>query len=260
MTRKLNRSLKNPAKVSLIISIFFFAGIFTSGLMMVMLPTDLAMKAHVAGIENAWPVLGPFYFAVALTFLFGIAALAVGILNKKETIVYLEKKKGTRADADVKQQADAQDSNLAKAVRQAMEGAGEEAIERGLQTLCKYIDAGQGAIYLARQQGEKRLVEFAAGFAFSKSESTKLEYEFGEGLIGQAALSGHSLYLDEVPEGYVTILSGLGSATARFLFIVALRQGDHVKGVLEVATFPPLTDTVRKQIEEVAYLMAEKIS
>jgi methyl-accepting chemotaxis protein len=259
MNRKINRSLKNPAKASMIISILFFSGIFTSALMMGMLPIDLALKTHVAGIEKAWPVLGPFYFAIALTFLLGVAALVVGGLNKKEIIVYLEKKKGAR-EAAVKEQMDAQDGNLVKAVRQAMTGAETDAIERGLQTLCKGIDAGQGAVYAARQTNEKRFVEFASGFAFSKSESAKLEYEFGEGLIGQAALSGHSLYLDEIPEGYITILSGLGSATARYLFIVALRHGDELKGVLEVATFSPLTNPVRKQIEDIAQLMAEKIS
>lgn len=260
MRRNLTRILKKPARASMIASIFFFAGIVTCAFMMMLLPHDMALKAHIEGVERAWPVLAPFYIALTVTFIFGIAALTISTLNRKETVVYLEKRKQQRKVGDSTQQ-ERENANLVNTVRRDLENLPPKDIaEKGLTALCKQLDAGQGAVYITRQSGDKRLIAYAAGYAFTKSESAKLDYEFGEGLLGQAAQSGNSLYLDEVPEGYITIISGLGSATARYLFIAVMKNGDDVKGVIEIASFKSLSESVRSQIEEVARLMAEKLS
>ena len=62
------------------------------------------------------------------------------------------------------------------------------------------------------------------GYALSIGESTVIKYEIGEGLIGQSAASGNTLYVDDVPDGYIKIVSGLGSASPQHLLIVPVKK------------------------------------
>ena len=82
----------------------------------------------------------------------------------------------------------------------------------------------------------------------------------GEGLIGQSAANGNTLYVDDVPEGYVKIVSGLGSASPKYLLIVPMKSQDQVLGIIELASFTPINEDQRKFVEEAAQLIAEKIS
>jgi hypothetical protein len=259
MTKLFSISIKDPARLGLLLSIFFFAGIVTSSFILFMLPHDLVFKGHIGNIDGAWRVLIPLFVIVSATFFFGISAITVALMNKKQTIVYLDKKKNGKLSND-KNDGSSEDANLISAFRSQLSSEGTAALEDGLNILCRQVDAGQGALYIVRQDGEKRLLELQSGFALNKSESSKIHFEFGEGLVGQAALTGNSLYLDEVPDGYITVLSGLGSASAKYLFLQVLKQGGETKGVLELATFAPLKENMRKQIEEISKILAEKIS
>jgi hypothetical protein len=261
MTKLFSLSFKDPAKLGLLLSIFFFGGIVTSSFILFMLPHDLVFKGHVGNIDGAWTVLIPLFVIICITFIFGISAVTVALKSKKNTIVYLEKKKNGKSSADGKDQATIEGENIISAFRSNLSAhKGFKALEEGLNILCRQLDAGQGALYTVQQNGEKRMLELKTGFALNKSENSKVEFEFGEGLVGQAALTGKNLYLDEVPEGYITVLSGLGSASAKYLFLQVIKQGDETKGVIEIATFAPLKENVRKQIEEISKILAEKIS
>ena len=135
----------------------------------------------------------------------------------------------------------------------------KDILDAGLNTICKQLDAGQGAIYMATESAGKRTVELQSGYALNIGESTTISYEFGEGLIGQAAASGQSLYVDDVPQGYIKIASGLGTASPKYLLIVPLKHNGQVLGVIEVASFAAVSDTQRKFSEESAQLVANKI-
>jgi hypothetical protein len=113
---------------------------------------------------------------------------------------------------------------------------------------------------LVTESEGKRILEVKYGFALTLAESQSIKFEFGEGLIGQAALSGQNLYLDEIPEGYIKIVSGLGTSSPRYLLIVPLKKENEVKGVIEIATFAPLKENTRKQVDEMAQILAGKIS
>jgi putative methionine-R-sulfoxide reductase with GAF domain len=129
-----------------------------------------------------------------------------------------------------------------------------------IHAICKQLEAGQGAVYIAKEESGIRKVELKAGYALSIGESTVIKYEFGEGLIGQSAAGAKTLYVDEVPEGYVKILSGLGSASPRYLLIVPMKKEEKVIGVVEIASFSPISDNERKFVEESAQLIAGSVS
>jgi methyl-accepting chemotaxis protein len=115
-------------------------------------------------------------------------------------------------------------------------------------------------LYRIAEEDGKRFAELKSGYALNLAESSVIRFEFGEGLIGQAAASGNTLYVDDVPEGYIKIVSGLGSASPKFLLITALKKTGQVQGILEIASFSPINEDQRKFVEEAAQLIADKIS
>ena len=80
------------------------------------------------------------------------------------------------------------------------------------------------------------------------------------GLVGQVGSTGQSLFVDDIPEGYITILSGLGSASPKFVVLTPEKSNEKVSGVVEIASFTRTTDDQRKFVEEAARLMGEKLS
>jgi methyl-accepting chemotaxis protein len=66
--------------------------------------------------------------------------------------------------------------------------------------------------------------------------------------------------VDDVPDGYVKIVSGLGIASPRYLLIVPVKNQEQVLGVMEIATFTPLDENQRRFVEESAQLAASKIT
>jgi len=261
MTERITHFFKDQARLGRFISIFFFAGIVISAFVLFMLPHNLVYKGQVANIDGAWPVFVQLFVVMTVTFAIGIGAITYVLISKKETIVYLEKKRNENSSADGANGSQSGDTDLTKAFRAAIDSATseKEILQSGLNSLSKQLDAGQGAIYIARQKDDKRVLELSSGYALNMAESSKIQFEFGEGLVGQSALSGQSLYIDDVPDGYITVLSGLGSASPKFLCLTVIKKGNEVKGVIELATFSSLNDGVRKQMDEMATLLADKI-
>lgn len=252
------KALKDPAKLSQLVALLFFVGILSSAYALYQLPTALSLSGQ--DITLAWPQFLTVFFVVGATFVLGFIAYTLSLRVKKEVIVYLEKKRSV----DASQRSEAGDTGESRDVssfRTKIEQTKpQEVLQVGLTELCRHVEAGQGAVYLTSQQDTKRILELKSGFALSLGESQTVRFEFGEGLVGQAAASAKSLYLDEVPDGYIKVVSGLGSASPRYLFIMAIKANNEVKGVLELATFAALTEHTRKQLEEMGNVLAEKIS
>jgi hypothetical protein len=264
MIDRFTQSLKDPAKLSLLLTFLFFIGILITGYVMYTLPQDMmwSQSIHILNMDMARSVFIKPAVVIVLTFGFAIAAISSALKAKKETIVYLEKKKDTTNSSQSGGENGNNDSADVASFRSLIQNLNnqKDILQQGLNAICKQVEAGQGAAYLATESEGKRVLEVKQGFALTLAESQSIKFEFGEGLIGQAALSGQNLYLDEVPEGYIKIVSGLGTSSPRYLFIVPLKKENEVKGVIEIATFAALKENMRKQVDEMAQILAGKIS
>ncbi len=109
-----------------------------------------------------------------------------------------------------------------------------------ISNVCKYVGAVQGGFYILNDN-EKHDVHFelTAHFAYDRQKYNKKRIEWNEGLIGRAAFEQRTLMLDDVPEEYLEITSGLGEANPRYLLITPLKYNDDVHGVIEIAGFEP---------------------
>jgi hypothetical protein len=242
-------------KIGLILAVLAVLGFGTSLYFIYSLPEGL----HIA--DGYQPAFGPVYITISITFLIGAASLLSALKYSKEVVVFRDK----TADKSLSDQQSSQAGkssislDLVKTSLNSLKNE-KDILLSGLQAVCKQLEAGQGAIYGAVEEDGKRKVELKGGYALSIGESTIIRYEFGEGLVGQSAANGKTLYVDDVPEGYIRIVSGLGSASPRYLLITPIKNQERVLGVMEIASFENITEDQRKFAEESANLIAEKIS
>ncbi len=97
--------------------------------------------------------------------------------------------------------------------------------------LAKWLDADIGAIYIAREDKHLRLT---GSYAFSTRKHLSNEFDFGQGLVGQAALEKQRILLTQVPEDYISIRSGLGEAAPRVIAVQPVMRNNTVLGVIEL--------------------------
>ena len=80
-----------------------------------------------------------------------------------------------------------------------------------------------------------------ASYAYTWRKGLSNEIRIGEGLVGQAALEKEPIVISNVPEGYISINSGLGEAVPRNMLVVPILQESKLMGILEVGSFKPFS-------------------
>ena len=114
-----------------------------------------------------------------------------------------------------------------------------------LSELAPVVGAQQAVLYTVDLRGEgaageEPRLQLLASYAFGGARGT---YALGEGLVGQCAVEGKRILLDAVPEGYLRIASGLGSAPPRSIMVIPVLFEGNVKGVIELASFDRFSPT-----------------
>ena len=120
--------------------------------------------------------------------------------------------------------------------------------ERALRFLAQYLDAQAGAIYAVEEDGWLRRV---ASYAASPDPATE-RLPPGSRLIGQALKENRAMLVTDVPENYLQVGSGTGSAIARELLIAPARARGVSQGVVELGFFRHLRADEREFVEHVA--------
>jgi PAS domain S-box-containing protein len=103
--------------------------------------------------------------------------------------------------------------------------------------LCSYLDAKVGVLYLAQEDGQDAgSLRLMASHAYTQRKNLANQFRPGEGLVGQAALEGKQIVLDNAPEDYIRVVSGLGEANPRHICVTPFMFEGQVRGVAEIAT------------------------
>ncbi len=127
--------------------------------------------------------------------------------------------------------------------------------------LVQYMDANQGGVFVLNtdSRGEE-LLKLEGCYAWDRVKFLEENIREGEGLVGQVWQERQTLYINDVPEDYVKIVSGLGAANPKSILIVPMIVNDEIFGVIELASFNHLEDYKIKFVERVAETTAATIS
>jgi CheY-like chemotaxis protein/signal transduction histidine kinase/CHASE3 domain sensor protein len=132
----------------------------------------------------------------------------------------------------------------ATAINEAMRGEQEidELAANIITRICNYINAPIGAFFLANRS--KKTLKFEGGYAWQNTKSTRHEYHFGEGFVGQAAAEKQSKLLDRLPADYIKVSSGLGEAPPTCIYLVPIIFEDRTIAVIELGLNQKPDDSV----------------
>lgn len=131
-------------------------------------------------------------------------------------------------------------------------------LEHLLQNTAKKMEIAQAVVFL--KDINSGSFSFAAGYAYY-TESAPPVFIEGETLPGQVAKNKEALIIDSVPEGYITVMSGLGSSNPKQLLIAPIiNETNNCVGIIELATFKPFTSLQLEVITALGTLISEKLS
>ena len=240
-------------------TILFIASIIYTTLRLFSLQDDLILSSKVldsSQIVYLTPVLLQLYLSVGAVIISGIIALVLNFRSVNAEVRAANISTGgnnSKADAN---NLGNEDGNKLSAdvgfVSEALKNAKDknDRLSIVLDSVCKKLELGQGAIYKPGESQGVRKVKFHSGYAFSIAESETIEFEFGEGLVGQAAKEGKMLVVDNIPDNYINIVSGLGSASPKHLMVLPVMKGNTLQAVAELASFHNFSKENIKLIED----------
>lgn len=120
-----------------------------------------------------------------------------------------------------------------------------------ISRLTTAVGGSYGAIYL--KQGNQLV--FTAGYAFDESASLREPIQLGSGLVGQCALDQQMIVLQDLPEHYIRVHSGLGEAAPSQLIVVPIKHEQEVVAVMELAALRQFTSKEFQLIERTGHNM-----
>jgi signal transduction histidine kinase/CheY-like chemotaxis protein len=98
----------------------------------------------------------------------------------------------------------------------------------------------------------ERRLRLIAGYGLRADKDAPIQYRIGQSLIGQVAKSKRPIVVDDIPQGYIRISSGLGDAPPANLAIMPVLFEDQVLGVVELASFTKFTAIQIAFLEQLA--------
>jgi CheY-like chemotaxis protein/signal transduction histidine kinase/HAMP domain-containing protein len=133
-------------------------------------------------------------------------------------------------------------TNLAKFSRMMQGQKDLETVSRLIMSeLTPLVSAHHGVFYLMDDASGAPALRLLASYAYKERKNVSNVFHLGEGLVGQAALEKKSILLTNVPDDYVTIVSGLGEAPPRNIIVLPILFEGEVKAVIELASFQPFS-------------------
>jgi HAMP domain-containing protein/signal transduction histidine kinase/CheY-like chemotaxis protein len=121
-----------------------------------------------------------------------------------------------------------------------------------LSDLAPLVTAHHGVFYVVDPGTEEPTLKLLASYAYKDRKHVSSEFRLGEGLVGQCAVEGRMLLINQVPDDYIQISSGLGGAAPRSIVVLPVLFEGEVKAVLELATFDQFDEIRLTFLEQLA--------
>ena len=133
--------------------------------------------------------------------------------------------------------------------------------ENLISNVVNYVGAKVGGLFIVEEdeKDSQKFLQLRASYAYDRKKYITKRIEVGEGIIGQCYLEAHTIYMERVPNNYLSITSGLGGANPNSLLVIPLRTNDKIEGVLELASLKPFKSHEIEFLEKLGELLASSI-
>jgi putative methionine-R-sulfoxide reductase with GAF domain len=219
--------------------------------------------------EDASPVLVYFYAIINLllgVFFFVLIIKGLELKEKTKTIYVAEtKEEETEDEANVTREEDVEKEE--EELKAYFEETRKRVIpkrttkiksftEKLLSNMANELDIVQGLFFI--KEDKKDIYTIAGEYAYYSEEKPR-EFKTGETLSGQVAKNKKMVVVDNIPEGYITILSGLGEGSPTVLAILPLLENDETIGIIELASFKKFDEKNVRLLEFLSTSISEHL-
>jgi transcriptional regulator with GAF, ATPase, and Fis domain len=150
-------------------------------------------------------------------------------------------------------------TKFSELMRNSNEDINEMAYEI-IENLVSYTGAVQGGLFLYNEENkEDTYLELAASTAYNRRKFKQKQIKPGDGLVGACFLEKKKIYITKVPDNYIEVRSGLGTANPDSILIVPLVMEDNVIGIIELAAFKNFSDFEIEFVENVSESIAASL-
>lgn len=133
----------------------------------------------------------------------------------------------------------------------------EKYFDQLLINFSKAIMIVQGVAYTLNRQTQTYSI--ASTFAYYTTDTSRT-FALGEGIPGQVAKDKKTLFINDVPEGYIKIVSGLGTSSPRYMGVIPITHNDETIALLEISTFEKPEVDLEEFQKQLNAKVSEKIS
>ena len=228
--------------------------------------TNVALAALLANVATVIGVLFLFYSKRVISPLVSLNQSLRDLLTHKQGIAIgyqkdrseigevarsLESYRRAAEEIETRRQAKAIIAEIASLLQTA--DTPEEFGRRLTSKLIPALNGACGALFVL--DDPTQCFQLIGGFCYQKRPNMSTPFPMGKGLVGQCGKEKKTITLTDSPRDY-KITSGLGEAPPRVIVLVPILMREKVLGVLEVASFLPLTDQHNAMLQEVANIAA----
>ncbi|HMC57434.1 MAG TPA: HAMP domain-containing protein, partial [Gemmatimonadaceae bacterium] len=158
-----------------------------------------------------------------------------------------------RETTERNQEQDWLKTNLAKFSRMMLGQKDLESVSRLIMSeLTPLVSAHHGAFFIMDAETGSPTLRLIASYAYRARKHVANRFALGEGLVGQAALEKQPILLQNVPDDYIQITSGLGEAAPRNIIVLPILFEGEVKAVIELASFLPFSGIHQTFLDQLA--------
>lgn len=130
-----------------------------------------------------------------------------------------------------------------------------------ISKLTDYIGVVQGGVFIINNDDPEHVkYELKGAVAYNRVKHNEKEFEVGIGLVGQCAYEKAPIYLNEIPDNYMEITSGLGEANPKYILLMPAIMNDTVYAVIELASFSKIDDYKVNFLTKISDALSSTIS
>ncbi|WP_409294689.1 response regulator [Peribacillus sp. SCS-26] len=123
--------------------------------------------------------------------------------------------------------------------------------EEFMKKLAPAVEANLGAFYLKDDSEGEYVYRKIASYSDPERAAGRQVFKPGEGIIGQAAAEKKAILLDDIPDDYRMISTGLGEAAPKSILIAPVLLKEEVVAVVEIASLKRFTPPQQKLVGNV---------
>ncbi|MGD9993207.1 MAG: cache domain-containing protein [Salinivirgaceae bacterium] len=187
--------------------------------------------------------------------------LGSSLLEMRQSLKLAEEEEQHRKIEDEKQNWATQgQAKFGDILRQHNQQIGELAFNI-MSNLVDYIGAIQGGLFIRNDDNQDEIIyELMGSVAYSRKKVMERSFKPGESLVGRCAYEKLTIYLEEVPDSYVHVTSGLGESNPRSILLVPAILNDEVFGIIELVSFNKFEPHQIAFVEKIGESIASTIS